>query len=81
MGHGRVSKFNWERSGPPRPGAGAVAHPPAIERPYVHVTAEQKRLRREEVAAENAARGLAIRAAEWEARHGKPYPLLMLKDR
>jgi len=70
-----VSKLDWERSGPPRPGSGSVDHPIATERPYVHVTDEQKRIRRQGRADEAKAKGLAIRAAEWEARYGAPYPL------
>jgi hypothetical protein len=65
-----VTKFDWERDGPPRPGSSSMDHPRGIERPYVHVTDEQKRLRREELASEGRTRGRAILAAEWDARFG-----------
>jgi len=69
-----LSKLDWERRGPPRQGSSSVDHPVGIERPYIHRTDEQKRARRQELEDDAKARGLAIRAAEWEARFGKPYP-------
>lgn len=59
-----MSKINWERRGPPRPGSSNLDHPAPIERPYVHVTDAQRRHRREELAKEADERGRAIRAAE-----------------
>jgi hypothetical protein len=69
-----VSRFDWGRKGPPRPGSGSVAHPQGVERPYVHVTAEEKARKGKtyrEIAKE---RGRAIRAADWKARFGTDYP-------
>lgn len=59
-----MSKFDWERRGPPRPGSSNMDHPGPIERPYVHVTDAQRRQRREELAKEAKERGRAIRKAE-----------------
>jgi hypothetical protein len=42
-------------------------HPSRVERPYVHLTDEDKRQRREELADEASKRGKAIREAELNA--------------
>ena len=62
-----MTKFDWGRKGPPRPGSGSVSRPATVDRPYVHVTEEQKRKRRQELAKEREERGRAIRRAEMDA--------------
>lgn len=69
-----MSGFDWDRKGPPRPGSAATDHPKGIERPYVHVTDAEKAERAKAYREAAKARGRAIRAAEWEARTGRPYP-------
>ena len=70
-----MSGFDWERNGPPRPGSSSMDHPRGIERPYVAPkTDAQKRQRREELAREKEARGIARMADEWEERYGKDAP-------
>lgn len=59
-----MTKLDWERSGPPRPGSSGVAHPIAVERPYVHVTEREKADRRKAKKEEARARGEAILKAE-----------------
>ena len=65
-----MSKLDWERRGPPRPGSGAVDHPQGIQRPYVHVTEEEKKRRRQERASEERERVEAIRKAQRIASFG-----------
>ena len=70
-----MTKFDWDRMGPPRPGSGNTDHPKRLETPFVHKTEEQEARERRDTADMNRARGLVIHAAEWKARYGRPYPL------
>jgi hypothetical protein len=55
-----VTKLDWGRKGPPRPGSG-LGHPFGAERPYVPPKSEAERKReKEELDAENAKREAAV---------------------
>lgn len=58
-----MTKLNHERKGPPRPGSG-LGHPFGGERPYVHVTDEDRKRRRLELAEEHRRR--AARLPYWD---------------
>ena len=56
-----MSKFDWERKGPPRPGSGAIGHPPNMERPYTPPKTDLDRKReKKELAVEAAKRKAAL---------------------
>lgn len=69
-----MSKFDWDRRGPPRPGSSSVDHPRGVERPYVHLSEKEKKQRREDRAKDREERAKAIRDAEWQTRFGTPCP-------
>lgn len=64
----RMSSFDWDRKGPPRPGSGATDHPCGIVRPFVHETDAEKARRSKAYRDAAKAKGEAIRRAELKQR-------------